>query len=109
MAEWIIITKVAQFPTLAPTHARRRRHHSSTALSMTLWSIAAAKHPVNAAITFYDFNCLNAYQRNYKAGKFKVFSWLSYSYGNLTGSCDILFFCIFFQICAKFELLNSQR
>jgi len=35
-------------PTLAPTHARRRRHHSSMALSMT----AAAKHAVNAAITF---------------------------------------------------------
>ena len=64
MAEWIvIITKVAQCPTLAPTHAQRHRHHSSIALSMTLWSTAAAtyKHAVKAAITFYDFNCLNAY------------------------------------------------
>ena len=42
-------------PTLTPTHARRRRHHSSVVLSMMLWSTAAAKHAVNAAITFYDF------------------------------------------------------
>ena len=58
----VIITKVAQSIQRLP-HARRRPHHSSVALSMTLWSTAAAKHTVNAAITFYDFNCLNTYQR----------------------------------------------
>ena len=43
-----------------------------------VWSTAAAKHAVNAAITFYDFNCLNLIinQRNFKACKFKVCSWL---------------------------------
>jgi len=65
MAEWILLLSQkllnSKCPTLAPTDARGRPHHSSIALSMTLWSTAAAKHAVNTAITFYDFNCLNAY------------------------------------------------
>jgi len=42
---YYIITKVAQ-------SARRRLHHLSIALSMTLWSTAAAERAVNVAITF---------------------------------------------------------
>ena len=54
-----IITKVAQ--CVQCLHPHMRKDHSSIALSMTLWSTAAAMHTVNAAITFYDFNCWNAY------------------------------------------------
>jgi len=48
---------------------------------MTLWSTAAAKHAVNAAISYHFFMILTVLtpiinQRNYKAGKFKVSSWL---------------------------------
>ena len=60
----VIITKVAQSVQRLHPHMREdvhTPHHSSIALSMTLWSTAAAKHAVSAAITFYDFNCLNAY------------------------------------------------
>ena len=32
--------RCSKCPTLAPTHVQRRRHHSSIALSMTLWSTA---------------------------------------------------------------------
>jgi len=48
MAEWIlfiVITKVAQNVQCLLAH------HSSIALSMTLWSTTAAKRAVNAAIT----------------------------------------------------------
>ena len=64
MAEWILLLSQKLLKVSnACTHTcvNIRRHHSSIALSMTLWSTAAAKHAVNAAITFYDFNCLNAY------------------------------------------------
>jgi len=56
MAEWILLLsqKMLKRLTIALTHARRRRHHSSIVLSMTLWSTAAAKHAENAAIAFYD-------------------------------------------------------
>jgi len=54
----VIITKVAQ--SVQRLHPQMREY-VHTALSMTLWSTAAAKHAVNAAITFYYFNCLNAY------------------------------------------------
>ena len=57
----VIITKVGQSVQHLHPHMREDIHHSSIALSMTLWFTAAAKHAVNAAITFYDFNCLNAY------------------------------------------------
>ena len=51
----VIITKVAQNVQRLHPHMREyvdSRHHSSIALSMTLWSTAAAKRAVNAAITF---------------------------------------------------------
>ena len=58
----VIITKVAQSVQHLLPHMREDVHTTrQIALSMTLWSTAAAKHAVNAAITFYDFNCLNAY------------------------------------------------
>jgi len=52
----VIITKVAQ--SVQHLHPHMREDVDATriiALSMTLWSTAAAKHVVNAAITFYDF------------------------------------------------------
>jgi len=61
----VIITKFAQSVQHLHPHMREdvvwRRHHSSIVLLMTLRSTAAAKRAVNAAITFYDFNCLNDY------------------------------------------------
>jgi len=61
----VIITKFAQSVQRLHPHMREDAHSPTPlvniALSMTLWSTAAAKHAVNAAITFYDFNCLNAY------------------------------------------------
>jgi len=64
----VIITKAAQSVQHLHPHMREdvdttrqlRRH------AMTLWSTAAAKHAVNAAIAFYDFNCLNAYHKSTK-------------------------------------------
>jgi len=59
----VSITKVTQSVQHLHPHMREDVHTTRQLLrlSMTLWSIAAAKHAVNAAITFYDFNCLNAY------------------------------------------------
>jgi len=56
----VIITKVAQSVQSLHPYMREDVDTTRIALSMTLWSTAAAKHGVNAAITFYDFNCLNA-------------------------------------------------
>jgi len=64
---------------------------------MTLWSTAAAKHAVTAAITFYDFKKM--FERLSLIGetiklvnsKFAHGFSSGNSYGNLTGSCDIFY------------------
>jgi len=51
----VIITKVAQSVQRLLPHMREDYStRQLLRLSMTLWSTAAAKHAVNAAITFYD-------------------------------------------------------
>jgi len=65
----VIVTKVAQSVQRLHPHMREdvdTTHQycvvNDARADQWIWSTAAAKHAVNAAISFNDFNCLNAYQ-----------------------------------------------
>ena len=63
LAEWILLLsqKLLKVSDACTHTCAKTSTPLVIALSMMFWSTAAAKHAVNTAITFYDFNCLNAY------------------------------------------------